>query len=73
MTPIENIRRNIFKMKRQVEFAKCIGVSSSTVHRWENGAPMTSDNMQLIRDAADRLDIAWDDRWFFEIPKEHAA
>jgi transcriptional regulator with XRE-family HTH domain len=68
MNPIKHIRTKIFGLK-QAEFAQLAGVASSSVSRWENGVPISVDEMRSIRDAARERGISWDDSWFFEVPE----
>lgn len=75
MNAIEKIRRNVFRAN-QADFAKAIGASQSSVHRWEKGTPIPIDSMAAIRDLAASLNIDWDDSWFFDaalIPEIDAA
>ncbi|HEU4682969.1 MAG TPA: hypothetical protein VFS39_00520 [Nitrospira sp.] len=71
MSPMQNIRVNIFK-KRQAEFAALIGVNQSTVSRWDNGVEPDRADLAAIRDAASREGIEWKDEWFFERPEDAA-
>lgn len=74
MKPIEFIRTQVFKQP-QTTFAKLAGVSQGTISKWEAGklAP-SQDEMNKIRSAAIRLAIeweheAWQDEWFFVVPR----
>lgn len=71
--PITHIRTKVFGCPTQQPFAEIIGVAQPTVSRWENGVAMDLASMEKIREAAQRRGIAWDDRWFFEVPQESAA
>ncbi|WP_370881077.1 helix-turn-helix domain-containing protein [Rhizobium mesoamericanum] len=74
MRPIEFIRTQVFKQP-QSAFARLAGVSQGTVSKWEAGklAP-SQEEMNRIRSAAIRLamewkDEAWQDEWFFVVPR----
>lgn len=73
MTPIAFIRQNVFGLS-QAAFAALAETTQPTVSRWENGelAPDTNQ-CALIRRAAQDRSLAWDDRWFFELPAEAGA
>lgn len=69
ISPIKNIRKNLFKVT-QADFASIAGVVQSSVARWEKGEGSPSlIEMQAIRQAAADHKIEWDDRLFFEVPK----
>jgi transcriptional regulator with XRE-family HTH domain len=70
MNAIKNIRENVFKMKRQQEFADAIGVDQSAVSRWERGASPSLEAMAAIRGAAQKRRLRWNDKLFFEAPSE---
>ncbi|ASW06272.1 helix-turn-helix domain-containing protein [Rhizobium sp. 11515TR] len=72
MSTMKHIRTKIFGVT-QAEFASLAGVAQATVSRWENGIAPSLDEMKAIRKAAEERDVAWDDRYFFEIPSETAA
>lgn len=67
MTPIEHIRKSVFRLTQR-EFAEVVGVAQPTVSRWERGVPIASGEMSSIRSEAFARGIAWDDKWFFEVP-----
>lgn len=67
MSPIQHVRKNIFRMK-QADFAALAGVAQPTVSRWERGGSPTLAEMQAIREAATARGIRWQDKWFFETP-----
>jgi transcriptional regulator with XRE-family HTH domain len=69
MIAIRHIRKNIFQLS-QAEFAAIAGVVQATVSRWENGVPLSLDEMKTIREAAMSRGIDWNDSWFFESPAE---
>jgi len=74
MTPIENIRKNVFGESSQVAFGEIVGVSQGTVSRWEQGEFMPDgENMARIRSAARDRGLNWDDRWFFEAPESASS
>lgn len=69
MKPITHIRKHIFAVS-QVIFADIAGTTQGSVSRWENGTQVPGlVEMDRIRRAAADRGIAWDDRWFFEIPE----
>lgn len=67
MQPMEHIRREIFKIS-QSAMAQIAEVNQATVSRWESGTLEPSrGEMELIRAAARKRRLKWDDRWFFEV------
>lgn len=66
VVPILDIRRHIFGMN-QIDFAKLVKVSQSTVSRWETLQlePGLKD-MRRIRKEAVRLRLTWKDSFFFD-------
>lgn len=73
MNPLLHIRRDILGYTQQ-EMAEVAGVRQATVSRWESeGLAPSLPQMRRIRNEALRLGRKWDDRWFFEVPKESAA
>ncbi len=70
MGPIEHIRKRVFGAS-QSELAAIAGVTQATVSRWENDHFEPSrEELGRIRDAARDRGLKWDDRWFFETPRE---
>lgn len=69
MTPMLHVRKNVLALS-QVEFAEVAKATQGTVSKWESGelAP-DRDQLALIRKEIRRRRIEWDDRWFFEVPK----
>ncbi len=67
MSPIRYIRIHVFGLT-QKEFAAIAKVGQASVSRWENGCPLSSDEMHCIREEARSRSLDWDDRWFFEAP-----
>lgn len=68
MTPIEHIRRNVFRVSQEL-FGDIAGVSQATVSRWESGQwEPNRDELERIRREALARDVEWDDRLFFETP-----
>lgn len=66
MNQIRYIRTKIFGMT-QAEFADVIRSDQSTVSRLENDIRgLDQEKMLLIRAAAKRRRLAWNDTWFFE-------
>ncbi|WP_409233677.1 helix-turn-helix domain-containing protein [Rhizobium sp. WCS2018Hpa-16] len=65
---MKHIRKNVFKVN-QAEFSSLAGVTQATVSRWENGGAPSLDEMKAIRLAAEKRNIEWDDRFFFEAPE----
>lgn len=73
MNQIVHIRKNVFAVS-QAEFAQIAGTTQSSVSRWERGELEPSRaEMTLIREAAVARGLDWDDRWFFESPKDENA
>jgi DNA-binding transcriptional regulator YiaG len=73
-TPISYIRLKVFDGIPQAEFGAIAGANQATVSRWETGeSKPNQEHMQRIRAAAIERGQSWDDRWFFEMPQEHAA
>ena len=70
MNPIKHIREQVFKMKRQQEFADAIGVDQSAVSRSERGASPSLEAMAAIRSEALRRKLRWNDKLFFEAPSK---
>ena len=65
MPPLAFIRKQIFELT-QAEMAVIAGVTQGTISKWEAGSLEPSrTEMKRIRDEAERLGKAWDDRWFF--------
>jgi transcriptional regulator with XRE-family HTH domain len=68
MTPIEHIRKSVFKVS-QAELASFAGTTQASVSRWEGGTQEPSrEEMANIRAEAAQRGLDWDDRWFFEVP-----
>jgi len=68
MNQIAVIRVSIFRLN-QAAFAGIVGVSQSTVSRWEREeASPTHAEMRRVRDYAAAQAIPWNDAWFFESP-----
>ena len=69
MKPIERIRKEIFSVS-QVVFAEIAETTQASVSRWEHGDQEPGlTEMDNIRKRAHEMGIAWDDRWFFELPE----
>jgi predicted transcriptional regulator len=68
MTPLENIRKNLFRVS-QSAFGEIAGTTQASVSRWENGElePGHTEMARIRSEAAER-GIEWDDRLFFEAP-----
>lgn len=68
MRAIEHIRRNVFKVT-QTTFSAIAGTTQTSVSRWENGEQEPGlEELARIRDEAQRRQLDWDDRLFFEAP-----
>lgn len=68
MTPIENIRRTIFRLN-QVEFALICGVRQSTVSRWELGSSFPDlEHLDRLRREAKSRGLDLSEVMFFESP-----
>lgn len=72
MNPMRYIRTKLFGLS-QHEFATLIGRTQASVSRWEGGGPFTNEDMAAIRTAAASREMAWNDRYFFELPAEAVA
>lgn len=73
MTPIEHIRTRVFRTTQAV-FAEIAGTTQASVSRWESGVQTPGQTeMASIRAEAAQRGLAWDDRWFFELPEKEAA
>lgn len=73
-TPARFIRESIFRCRTQAEFAAALGYEQATVSRWESGAiEMSREAMDRVRALAMAKDIAWDNNWFFSVPKSGNA
>jgi transcriptional regulator with XRE-family HTH domain len=67
--PIEHIRRFVFDVS-QTAFAEIAGTTQPSVSRWEQGLQEPDlTEMERIRQTALRRGLPWDDRLFFELPK----
>jgi transcriptional regulator with XRE-family HTH domain len=67
--PIRHIREKVLGLT-QAQLAELTGVSQGTVSRWEQGKlEPTRDELRKMREAAQRKGVAWDDAWFFDLPK----
>lgn len=64
---MKHIRTKVFALT-QAEFAALAGVTQASVSRWENGVAPSLDEMRRIRDEAEKRNLEWDDRLFFEVP-----
>lgn len=70
MTPITHIRKNVFQVT-QTAFGEIAGTTQASVSRWENGEQEPSQSeMTRIREEAQRRELPWDDRLFFEVPQD---
>lgn len=70
MTPLQHIRKHLFKVS-QSAFGEIAGTTQASVSRWESGEqePDRSE-MDRIRAAATERGINWDDSLFFEAPAQ---
>lgn len=65
MTPLEHIRRDVFRAT-QAEMGRLAGVRQATWSRWERGLrEPTRVHLDRIRAEARRRKLRWDDGWFF--------
>lgn len=71
-TPALHIRTTVFGFQSQKAFAEALGYEQPTVSRWENGEPFSSEAQRRIRTLAADRGVAWDNNWFFEVPKAAA-
>lgn len=73
ITPLRYIRKHVFRMQQQ-EFADHLGRSRVNVSKYETGlVPLPYEIMERVRGLASEREIAWDDRWFFEVPAQEVA
>lgn len=71
--PIEHIRRAVFDVS-QTAFAEIAGTTQPSVSRWEQGLQEPDRiEMDRIRQAAHKRGLNWDDRWFFEVPRQKGS
>ena len=70
LTPMLSIRRRLGLT--QAAFGAIACVNQATVSRWDNDL-LKPDYfaMQAIRNHARQQRIAWDDSWFFDLPKRN--
>lgn len=66
--PVTRIRQTIFHCATQEAFAVLLGTTQATVSRWEQWGRIPGHRQSLIRGKAETMSLAWDDRWFFEVP-----
>lgn len=73
MSALRFIRKDVLALS-QAELAAVAEVSQGTVSKWEAGELTPSlEEMSRIRGVAIASGIAWDDRWFFDVPSEARA
>lgn len=71
MTPAQYIRERVFGIRSQAAFGALLDYSQAQISRLETGARQISrDAQERIRAAAKRRKIRWDDKWFFEVPRD---
>lgn len=71
-TPAEFIRKKVFGIETQTEFASLMGYSQAHINRLENGYALSREAQDRIRALAKKKGIDWDNNWFFEVPVEAA-
>lgn len=71
MTPLIYIRKRVFQMN-QTEFGNLLGCTQSNISASERKDVISHDLQKAIRQEAKRLELQWDDAWFFEVPEEAA-
>lgn len=71
-SPAVFIRTHVFGVKTQEEFGYELGYTQAQISRFENGLPFSRNAQERIRDLARKRKIAWDNNWFFEVPKSVA-
>lgn len=69
-TPARYIRKHVFGVKSQAEFAKLLGYEQPSISRFERGLPFSREAQERIRALAAKRRIAWDNNWFFDVPSE---
>jgi hypothetical protein len=70
ITPARYIRECVFCVPTQWQFAEMLGYAQTTVSRMETGEMLLGPKAQLrIRELAKKKKLAWNDSWFFEVPK----
>ncbi len=72
MTPALFIRTHVFGLRTQDEFAELLSYTQAQISRFESGMPLSRMAQERIRNAAREKQIAWDNNWFFEVPKNVA-
>jgi hypothetical protein len=71
--PVVYIRRDLFGCASQDYFAILLGTTQATVSRWERWRRVPGHRQEQVRAAARERGLAWDDRFFFEVPSAAAA
>lgn len=69
MNPVLHIRRQVFGCETQKAFADLVGTSQASVSRWELWGRIPGHKQPVIKEAAAKSGLPWDDRWFFTAPK----
>jgi len=73
-TPARFIRKRIFCVRTQSQFAELLGYTQETISKFETGSErLSAEAQERIRNLAQAKKIAWDNNWFFEIPKQCGA
>lgn len=69
LAPFRYIRETVFGEPKAMTFAEALGIDSGHLSRLEhgNGAP-SHDLMVRVRTLALDRGLAWEDRFFFEVP-----
>jgi len=67
VNPVVHIRTAVFGCKTQDAFAELLGTTQPTVSRWETWGRIPGHRQGLVREAARKRGISWDDRWFFAV------
>ncbi|RUM40164.1 MAG: hypothetical protein DSY80_10700 [Desulfocapsa sp.] len=69
MTPMQFIRKQIFKVDTQLEMAELLGYQQATISRYESGWRISAVSQERIRRLAVDRGIAWNNDWFFSVPE----
>ena len=69
MSPAKHIRKLILRMTQE-QLGNALSAAQSTVAYWDKTGRFPSCKQAVIRQLAKEKGIDWDDRWFFEPPRD---